>query len=142
MGEWEDGRMGGRRKGRRQPGEGWRVGKSSLAAIPSRNYFLIEEFLLPFDVLCDFPFSSLSFYFFLPSSPLSPPLPSSPSPPLHLRYYDSIQSLPKLAPSEMQEYLRETAQVCANSVRQCAESEPDAGTMVMPLASFLFPRPQ
>ena len=91
---------------------------------------------------------------FLPTSS-SPPLPlllPSSSPPhlsplpypplLALRYYDSIQSLPKLAPSEMQEYLRETAQVCANSVRQCAESEPGAGTMVMPLASFLFSRPQ
>lgn len=33
-------------------------------------------------------------------------------------YYSSIQSLPKLSNGEMAEYLRETAQVCANSVKQ------------------------
>ena len=93
--------------------------------------------MVNFDVTALFP-SPFPFFppLLLPFSPLPPPSPSTP------RYYDSIQSLPKLATSEMQEYLRETAQVCANSVRQCAESEPDAGTMVMPLASFLFPRPQ
>lgn len=33
-------------------------------------------------------------------------------------YYSVIQSLPKLSNSDMADYLRETAQVCANSVKQ------------------------
>ena len=32
------------------------------------------------------------------------------------RYYSTVQSLPKLSNSEMAEYLRETAQVCAQSI--------------------------
>jgi hypothetical protein len=42
--------------------------------------------------------------------------------PSFLRHYNSVQSQPKLSQYEMGEYLRETAQVCANSVEQV---EPD-----------------
>ena len=51
----------------------------------------------------------------------SPPPPHTPSF-FFIRYYNSVQSQPKLSQYEMGEYLRETAQVCANSVEQV---EPD-----------------
>ena len=36
------------------------------------------------------------------------------------RYYGTVQSLPKVSQTDMCQYLRETAQVCADSVQQYA----------------------
>ena len=36
------------------------------------------------------------------------------------RYYGTVQSLPKVSQTDMCQYLRETAQVCADSVEQYA----------------------
>ncbi len=42
------------------------------------------------------------------------------------RYYNSVQSLPKLSNSEMAEYLRETTQVCAESMsKDDVEAKPN-----------------
>ncbi len=77
--------------------------------------------------------------------PLTPspylPHPHTPSPHLShpdtlipCRYYGTIQSLPKVSGSDMCQYLRETAQVCADSVAQYAPdttSEKTAGPTSM-----------
>ena len=52
-----------------------------------------------------------------------------------LRYYNSVQSQPKLSQYEMGEYLRETAQVCANSVEQV---EPDIASNDLGPASMVI----